>query len=107
MFNSLVRQGIALAILTVLLTLVGCGGDAEVTGTYTHSSEGTIVLNDDGTGSITQSSDPTAFTWELADGTVAISIDDEVQAEAVANGTTLVFRPGDFSGDDAVTFTKE
>ena len=94
----------------MLLALVGCSGDTEVTGTYTHPIEGTIVLNDDGTGTLTQDdpSDPTLFTWALNDGTVLISIDGEVQAEATADGTTLIFRPGDgFSGDITKTFTKD
>ena len=82
-------------------------GLAAVTGTYTHPEEGTIVLDADGTGSITQSCDPVTFTWALEDGTIALSIDGEVLAEAAASGTTLIFRAGDFSGDDPVTFTKE
>lgn len=103
-----VRRRLVLALLTVMLALAACsGGDqTDVTGTYTHPEEGTIVLNADGTGSITQSSDPVPFTWVLTDGTVALTIDGEVQAEATASGSTLTFRAGDFSGDEAVTFTK-
>jgi hypothetical protein len=98
---------VAMAALAAGLTACGGGGDDAV-GTWVHPEEGTIVLSDDGSGTITQSSDPVEFDWDRNGDTVEFSFGgDEVEAAATVDGDAMTFRPGDFSGDDPVTFTRE
>lgn len=104
--SSNIRLGALGAAVAFTMTACGGGADDETDGTYVHAEEGTIVLEPDGDGTITQSGEPVPFVWERDGDTIEITIDGEVVAEATADGDELTFRPGDFSGDSAVTFTR-
>lgn len=99
-------------VIAVAFFAGACGGGDDgpsPVGTWSHPEEGTIVLESGGDGSITQSSDPVEFTWSQDDSTIEFDIgdDDEPDAVATLDGDTLTFRPGDFSGDEPVTFTRD
>lgn len=97
---------IAIAIV-VFVSMRGDGASDPVVGTWTHPEEGTIVFDDDGSGSITQSADPVAFTWQHNGDRVSLTVEGSGNvAEATLSGNELTFRPGDFSGDEAETFTR-
>lgn len=103
------RVGTVVAVAAMTVAGLACGGTddaAEAEGTYVHAEEGTIVLEADGEGTITQSADPVPFEWERDGDTITIVFGEDVVSEATLDGDELTFRPGDFSGDEAVVFRR-
>jgi hypothetical protein len=108
------RPSIMAGVVAAVLALGACGGgddSGDAVGTWSHPEEGTIVIEEDGSGSITQSSDSIPLEWEMDEDTVVFTIvfedGDEASAEAKLEGDELTFRAGDFSGDDPVIFTRD
>jgi hypothetical protein len=65
--------------LLLITTLAACGSDAGgASGVYTHPSEGSITLNDDGTFLITQGGvDGATGTYEVDGTTITFTIEDQ------------------------------
>jgi hypothetical protein len=105
------RPALLLALLFSILALAAAcsssnGEDFE--GTYVHEEEGTIEIEGDGKATITQSGDAIAIPYTRDGDKVTFTAESSGESvTATLRGNTLVFEPGDFSGDEETVFTKQ
>ncbi len=100
------RLAVSALLIGMMAGLSGCGGDEGAAGTYEHPEEGTIVLEDDGTGSWTQSGDPAEFTWAQEGTSITLTTEGGSTAEVDLVDGDLVIPPEFISGDEPVTFNR-
>lgn len=105
--RSFTRAASTMAAVACVGLFAACGGGDAAAGTYEHAEEGTIVLNEDGTGTWTQSGDPFEFTWEQEGETVTFVTDGGEEADMSLVDGDLVIPPEFISGDDPVTFARD